>query len=90
MKDVRIIMGMPIEIEIIAPDSSKALESAFGYLHSVDERFSTYKEESEISRINRGEIAHENSEGRVSVRQGHRDVRILYSRCAYLQSAHAL
>jgi len=56
MKEVRIIMGMPIEIEIVGHDVRPALESAFAYLVSVDERFSTYKEGSEISKINRGEL----------------------------------
>ena len=34
-----------------------ALEAAFAYLVTVDNRFSTYKDDSEISRINRGEIS---------------------------------
>jgi thiamine biosynthesis lipoprotein len=50
-------MGMPIEIDIVGNDAGEAIEKAFTYLRAVDERFSTYKEESEISRINRGEIA---------------------------------
>lgn len=57
MKDVRLIMGMPIEVEIVGAGAKPALEAAFAYLVSVDERFSTYKEGSEISQINRGEIA---------------------------------
>lgn len=57
MKETRLIMGMPIEIQIIGPDATPALEDAFAYLVAVDERFSTYKEESEISRINRGALA---------------------------------
>ncbi|MHB8661052.1 MAG: FAD:protein FMN transferase [Minisyncoccota bacterium] len=62
MKETRLIMGMPIEIEIVPTSprlrraSEDALEEAFAYLVAVDERFSTYKEGSEISRINRGEI----------------------------------
>lgn len=59
MKKVRLIMGMPIEIEIVAPDAAEIFEKAFEYLVAVDKRFSTYKEGSEISRINRGEIAEE-------------------------------
>ena len=54
-------MGMPIEIEIHVADRPAAdvatLEAAFSYLISVDNRFSTYKKDSEISRINRGEIS---------------------------------
>jgi len=67
MKEMRFIMGMPIEIEIVPTslklrraggdsDAHGALEAAFAYLVAVDERFSTYKESSEISQINRGEL----------------------------------
>ena len=57
MKETRLIMGMPIEIEIVAEDTKDTLEAAFAYLVEVDKRFSTYKETSEISKINRGELA---------------------------------
>ncbi len=59
MKEIRLIMGMPIEIEIVGSNVQPALEKAFIYLITVDVRFSTYKEDSEISRINRGEIEHD-------------------------------
>lgn len=49
-------MGMPIEIEIVALDPAATMHAAFDYLRGVDERFSTYKETSEISQINRGEL----------------------------------
>lgn len=59
-------MGMPIEIEIVPTPPrlrrtsgsgvQPALDAAFAYLVAVDERLSTYKEDSEISRMNRGEI----------------------------------
>ncbi len=49
---------MPTFIEIAEPHvSQESYEQVFNYLTSIDERFSTYKPESEISRINRGEIA---------------------------------
>lgn len=57
MRETRVIMGMPIEIEIVGPNVSDILEKAFAYLQGVDERFSIYKEDSEISRINRGRLA---------------------------------
>lgn len=57
MKEVRIIMGMPIEIEIVDLDPTDIFEKAFEYLGTVDKRFSTYKNDSEISRINRREVA---------------------------------
>lgn len=63
MKETRLIMGMPIEIEILLAQAGvgdtarEALEDAFAYFTSVDGRFSTYKEDSEISHINRGALA---------------------------------
>lgn len=57
MKGRRLIMGMPIEIEVCNLKNVAVLDAAFAYLGKVDERFSTYKEESEISQINRGELA---------------------------------
>jgi len=57
MKETRILMGMPIEIEIVAPDAQTTLEAAFAYLASVEDQFSVYKDDSEISRLNRGEVA---------------------------------
>lgn len=59
MKDTRLIMGMPIEIEIVGDDArtKETLENAFAYLVAVDNRFSTYKDDSEISRLNRGELS---------------------------------
>lgn len=59
MKETKIIMGMPVEIEVVGSNAaaSAALAAAFEYFIAVDERFSTYKKDSEISRINRGELA---------------------------------
>jgi thiamine biosynthesis lipoprotein len=52
------IMGMPIILDVhdhgVPP---AALDRAFDWLRRVDARFSTYREDSEISRLNRGEIA---------------------------------
>lgn len=51
-------MGMPITVEIADPSASAAaLDRVFSYFEYVDEKFSTYKPASEISRFNRGEIA---------------------------------
>jgi thiamine biosynthesis lipoprotein len=50
-------MGMPVQLEI--PDTRVTQEDydvVFEYFIAIDERFSTYKEGSEISKINRGEI----------------------------------
>jgi thiamine biosynthesis lipoprotein len=56
MREMRSIMGMPITVEIIDHDPSDTIELVFKYFHEIDERFSTYKDTSEISKINRGEI----------------------------------
>ena len=57
MKETREIMGMPVVVEITdAGASPEALEKIFDYFQYVDATFSTYKKESEISRINRGEV----------------------------------
>jgi len=58
MKETRLLMGMPITIEMNDSAASKGLcDNVFDYFMYVDETFSTYKEESELSRINRGLIA---------------------------------
>lgn len=53
-------MGMPITVEILDARATEAdIERVFAYFRSIDETFSTYKAESEISKINRGELAEE-------------------------------
>lgn len=47
-------MGMPITIEIVDDDSGRNIESAFQYFRRVDERYSPYKDTSELTQINRG------------------------------------
>lgn len=57
MKETRIIMGMPVIIEITDEIVDKELfELVFNYFTYVDEKFSVYKETSEITKINKGEI----------------------------------
>ena len=48
-------MGMPITLDIPGATPA-ALSCIFDYFAAIDERFSTYKPHSEISKINRGEI----------------------------------
>jgi thiamine biosynthesis lipoprotein len=51
------IMGMPIEIDVRDPDlDPAALDTAFAWLRNVDATFSTYKPDSQISRLGRGEL----------------------------------
>lgn len=55
MKETRLLMGMPITVEIA--DSSvdeEAIDKIFEYFKYVDEKFSTHKETSEITKINNG------------------------------------
>jgi FAD:protein FMN transferase len=55
--EVRHIMGMPIAIELAdADDIDIDVEPAFAWLRTVDATFSTYREESEINRLDRGEL----------------------------------
>lgn len=56
MKQTKIIMGMPITVEIIGEDNKKVYSKIFKYFESVDRKFSTYKSDSEVSKINRKEI----------------------------------
>lgn len=50
-------MGMPVTVEVVDADvTSENLEEVFSYFEYVDDTFSTYKDSSEITRINNGEI----------------------------------
>ncbi len=57
MKETRIIMGMPVSVEIIGASATDGDTGAvFSYFKYVDEKFSTYKETSEITLINKGDL----------------------------------
>lgn len=57
MKDTRLIMGMPVSVEIADRSAPPAeMEEVFAWFTHVDEVFSTYKPESEMSRINSGKV----------------------------------
>lgn len=56
MRETRIIMGMPITIEVVDEVDTKVLADVFAWFGAVDARFSTYRAHSEINRFNRGEI----------------------------------
>ncbi|MHB8595826.1 MAG: FAD:protein FMN transferase [Ktedonobacteraceae bacterium] len=57
MKQFQLLMGMPITVEVVDPGVTEAdIESVFAYFRAVDDTFSTYKEHSEIAKINRGEL----------------------------------
>jgi thiamine biosynthesis lipoprotein len=58
MKQSRKIMGMKINIEIADINATAAdINAAFDYLRHIDRKFSTYKKESEITKLNRGIIS---------------------------------
>ncbi len=55
-------MGMPVILEVIDPRvTGKTFDIVFDYFGYVDQKFSTYKQDSEISLINRHELKLEQS-----------------------------
>jgi thiamine biosynthesis lipoprotein len=70
-------MGLPIVVDIRDEDEAgAALEALFDWLRSVDATFSTFKEDSEISRINSGRLRREDAQPQV---------RRVLERCELLQ-----
>lgn len=69
------IMGMPIVVDVRDVDDAAALEPLFDWFGFVDRTFSTYSPESEISRLNRGEL---------ELADTHPDVREILARCEAL------
>ena len=70
------VMGMPIVVDVRDEDVDGAVDELFGWLREVDARFSTYREDSEIRRLDRGELALENADP---------DVRQVLARCEELR-----
>jgi thiamine biosynthesis lipoprotein len=71
------IMGMPVTVDVRDEDLDESvLEQMFDSLRFADATFSTYKEDSEISRMNRDELA---------VAAAHPDVREVLDRCEALR-----
>jgi thiamine biosynthesis lipoprotein len=71
------VMGMPIGVDVCDPDiEASTVDRVYQWLRFVDATFSTYKEDSEISRLNRGELALE---------QTHPAVRSVLRRCERLR-----
>jgi thiamine biosynthesis lipoprotein len=73
------VMGMPIVVDVRddGADCSAALVDLFAWLHRVDATFSTYREESEIRRLDRGELLLEDADP---------DVREVLDRCEELRA----
>jgi len=57
MRDTRLIMGMPITVEIVDEAPSRLVEDVYDYFTRVDNQFSLYKPHSEICEYNRGATA---------------------------------
>jgi thiamine biosynthesis lipoprotein len=58
MKQTRILMGMPITIEIVDPQATDDIfNEVYNYFTHIDKKFSTYKSASEITAINSGALA---------------------------------
>jgi thiamine biosynthesis lipoprotein len=71
------IMGLPVVVDVRDDaETGAALDQLFDWLRWVDQTFSTFKEDSEISRINRGELLREDA---------HPDVRQVLDRCERLR-----
>jgi FAD:protein FMN transferase len=72
-------MGMPVVVDVRDGDvGSAALDRAFKWLRFVDATFSTYRADSEICRLDRGELA---------LRDAHPVVREVLARCERLRVA---
>ncbi|OGL23390.1 thiamine biosynthesis protein [Candidatus Saccharibacteria bacterium RIFCSPHIGHO2_01_FULL_46_30] len=54
MKQTKLIMGLPITVEIIDSEQTDLLDDTFIFFQEIDYRYSTYKETSEITQINNG------------------------------------
>jgi FAD:protein FMN transferase len=78
VRRVEQIMGMPIVVDVRDDDvDEEVLERVFEWLRSVDAIFSTYREDSEISRLNRGEL---------TLADAHPDVAEVLARCDELRA----
>ncbi len=72
------IMGMPIAIDVRDPRvSPEVLDAAFAWLRLVDATFSTYRSDSVISKLNRGELRRTDAPP---------DVRAVLDRCDELRA----
>ena len=56
MRETRILLGMPITVDVSGASIGELIETVFGYFEHVDRRFSTYRADSEITAINRGDV----------------------------------
>jgi thiamine biosynthesis lipoprotein len=57
MRQTRVLMGMPITVDVVDASDDGVVDAVFTYFDEVDRRFSTYRSDSEIAAINRGCLA---------------------------------
>ena len=77
IRRVEQIMGMPIVVDVRDDEADdELLDEVFDWFRAVDATFSTYKDDSEISRLNRDELA---------LRECSEDVRWVIARCRELR-----
>ena len=77
IRRVEHIMGMPIVVDVRDEDvDDVTLDEMFDWLRWVDATFSTYTSDSEISRLNRGELA---------LADAHPEVAAVLNRCEQLR-----
>lgn len=73
------MMGMPITLEVLdAAVSEDVFKEVFAYFDGVDRKFSTYKDDSEISRIN---------QGRLTLDQASDDMQLIFSLAEWTKKA---
>jgi ApbE family len=76
MTVVEHVMGMPVVVDVRDEDVDAAdVGRMFAWLRWVDATFSTYREDSEICRLDRGEL---------SLIEAHKDVQWVLARCERL------
>ena len=56
-------MGMPVTVDAGDTPSDALIDTVFAYFEHIDRRFSTYRADSEISAINRGDVPVKNWSG---------------------------
>jgi thiamine biosynthesis lipoprotein len=57
MRRVEDVMGTTVSLDLAEPlPDDRLVEELFEWMHAVDARFSTYKVDSEVSRLDRGEL----------------------------------
>ncbi|MPY61178.1 FAD:protein FMN transferase [Streptomyces spongiae] len=58
MRRVEHVMGFPVSLRVDDEDvPEEAVDAVFAWLHEVDARFSPFKPDSEVSRLDRGELS---------------------------------